>query len=154
MANTRYLTTEVEEYVRKSLQERFGTKFHKRVLDLMTGGHHEFDAVSDDGKIVASIKATSGKTASGKIPAGKFNNALAEIYYLSLVDAPTRLLVLTYPAFYEMLKVKTTGALALGVDLDCVILPDEMQREVDRVLAAASKEVSPIAAEAIVEAEI
>lgn len=80
MANTRYLTTEVEDHVRKVLRKRFGTPFRKRVLDLTTGGRHEFDAVSDEGTIVASIKATSGKTADGKIPNGKDNNAVTEIY--------------------------------------------------------------------------
>ncbi len=80
MANTRYLTTKVEDHVRKVLGERFGTPFRKRVLDPTTGGRHDFDAVSDDGTIVASIKATSGKTAGGKISNGKYNNAITEIY--------------------------------------------------------------------------
>lgn len=154
MANTRYLTTEVENYVRQSLEERFGVAFHKRVLNLTTGGRHEFDAVSPDGQIVASIKATSGKTAGGKIPSGKFNNAISELYYLTLLDAPVRMLVLTYPPFREMLVAKVKGALVPGITLECVPLPDYMQREVDRVLAVASKEVSPVAAEAAIEAGV
>lgn len=124
------------------------------MLDLTTGGRHEFDAVSADFQIVASIKATSGKTARGKIPSGKFNNAIAELYYLSLVEAPTRLLVLTFPPFRDMLAAKVHGALVPGVELECVPFPDDMQGEVDRVLAAASKEVSPAAVEAILEAEV
>lgn len=154
MANTRYLTVEVENYVRDELAKRFGVSFSKRFLTLTTGGKHEFDAVSDDRRVVASIKATSAKTAGGNLPQGKFNNALSEIYYLSLVEAPQRMLVLTFPPFRELLVKKIDGALVDGVTIECVPLPADMQSEVDHVLSKASKEVSPAAAEAAAEAEI
>ena len=154
MADTRYLTTTVEDYVRSVLAQKHGTTFEKVSLTLTTGGKHEFDAVSADRAIVASIKATSGKTASGKMPQGKFNNALAELYYLSLVEAPQRMLVLTYPPFAALLKTKIAGALPSGIVIETVPLPPDMQTIVDRVLAVASKEVSPQTVEAAVEAEI
>lgn len=48
MANTRYLTTVVEDYVRKRLAVEFGLPFEKRTLPLRPGGCHEFDAVSSE----------------------------------------------------------------------------------------------------------
>lgn len=155
MANTRYLTLEVENYVREQLAERHGQSFSKRFLKLTTGASHEFDAVSADGNIVASIKAASGRTKGGKNPAGKVYTCLAELYYLSLVDAPTRVLVLTTPAFHTIFAKKIEGALARGLSIDLIPLPPDMQAEVDKVVAEASREVSPVAiAEAIIEEEV
>lgn len=65
MANTRYLTTEVENYVRSHLARKYRMQFSKMVLPLTVGGRHEFDAVAADLSIVASIKATSGLTSGG-----------------------------------------------------------------------------------------
>jgi len=153
MADTRYLRNEVERYIRGKLADLYGQKFSAKFLKLVTGRDHEFDAVSDDGAIVASIKATSGLTARGKPPQGKFNNAIAELYYLTLVDAHHRLLILTNPKFPKLLVARTKGALNQSLSIICIGLPHEMQGKVDEVLRAASKEVSPVAAEAVAEAE-
>lgn len=153
MANTRYLTTEVEDFVRAHLALTHGVRFQKRFLMLKTGGMHEFDAVSEDDAIVASIKATSGKTAGGNLPQGKFNNAIAEIYYLSLVSAEVKLLVLTNPSFRALLERRMAGALPPEIKIDVVILPAVMQQKVDEVLSRASKEVSPSDIETVIEAE-
>ncbi len=67
MANTRYLTIQIEDYVRGVLENRFDQPFTKERLTLEPGGHHEFDAVSRDRSIIASIKSASGRTASGKV---------------------------------------------------------------------------------------
>ena len=88
MADTTFLKNEVEEYVRAQLKLEYATTFTSRMLQLVPGGMHEFDAVSADGRIVAGIKASSGLTSTGKNPSGKINSAVAELYYLSLVDAP------------------------------------------------------------------
>ena len=157
MANTRFLATQVEDFVRARLTDEYGVPFSKRFLELATAGRrkHEFDAVSEHGEIVASIKATSARTSGGNLPQGKFNNAIAELYYLSLVEAPKRLLVLTDPAFYELLRRKIDGALPTGVSIECIRLSAEMQAQVDEVVRAASKEMAPqVAAEIVAEGEI
>ena len=143
MANTRFLTDSVEDYIRSRLKERYSQPFSKQVLRLTTGGSHEFDAASADGRVVASIKAASGRTSGGKNPSGKIKDSLAELYYLSLLDAPIRLLILTTPAFHEIFVRKTQNALAPGLIVNLIPLPTEMQAEVDRVVAEASREVSP-----------
>lgn len=143
MANTLYLKRVVEDVVRRHLAEHFGVPFESRDLKLVTGGTHEFDAVSADGKVVASIKSASGKTSGGKLPAGKIRAAEAELYYLTLVDAPVRLLVLTNEHFYEILKRRLRGRLAPGISLMYVPLPMEVQERVAATQALASEEVQP-----------
>jgi len=154
MADTTVLTREVENFVRSRLAERHGQTFGKRFLPLRPGGKHEFDAVSEDGSIVASIKAHSGRTSGGNIPSGKILACVAELYYLSLADAPTRLLVLTNPQFLEIFKRKMRGTLVDGVGIKHVPLSAELQSKVDLVVKKASREMSPAAAEAEVESEI
>lgn len=143
MADTTYLRRVVETYVREQLAREFGQPFSPTFLALQPGGRHEFDAVSEDRCVVASVKAASGLTSGGRNPSGKIKDCLAELYYLSLVQAPIRRLVLTTPAFFEIFKRATVGAVAPGIDVVCLPLPTDIQQEVDRVAAVASLEVSP-----------
>jgi len=142
MANTTYLKTTVEPFVRSALRAEFGVEFRSRVVTLLTGGSHEFDAVSDDGQVVAAIKSASGKTSGGKNPSGKIKDAEAELYYLTLVNARTRILVLTNQEFYGILQARLRGRLAAGLSLKLVGLPPEMTEEVRRIQREASAEVS------------
>ena len=142
MADTNYLKYVVENFVRQKLSEEYKKNFEPKVLKLITGGTHEFDAVSEDGHIVGSIKTAGGKTATGKFPVGKVNTSLAELYYLSLVEAPERMLILTSTEFYEILKRYLTGRLAPGLTLKLITLPEEIQRQVNKIRKKASIEVS------------
>jgi len=144
MANTRYLTTVVENEVREFLSARHGVAFTKQPLQLISGGRHEFDAVSDDRSIIASIKSASGRTAGGKIPSGKIKDCIAEIYFLTLVDAPCRILVLTSPQFHALFTHTMAGKIAQGITVEHLPLPDEIQAQVDAVQRAASIEVFPV----------
>jgi hypothetical protein len=121
---------------------------------LQTGAKHEFDAVSEDRTIVVSIKSASGLTSGGNLPQGKFHNAIAELYFLSLVDAPIRTLLITNPDFFALLRKRTNQLLPKGVALECLPLKSELQTLLDTVIRAASKEVSPQAIEAAVEGEL
>ncbi len=145
MANTQILKEKVEPYVRKWLSELFGDSFHPKFLILSRvqgpAGTHEFDAVSSDEKIVAGIISSGGKTSSGKNPSGKLTKAVAEIYYLSLVDAEKKLLVLTDAEFSSILNSKMEGRLVEGVKILHCPLPKEMASEVAKMRAEASKEV-------------
>lgn len=143
MADTTVQRTAVEEHVRARLTEQYGQSFTSRKLVLRPGGIREFNAVSDDGRIVASIKAASGRTAGGKSPSGKIKSALADLYYLTLVDAAERLLVLTSPEFYDIFTSKIAGALGDGLRVECIPLPPDLQEAVDAVVRVASDEVSP-----------
>lgn len=155
MANTSYLRYSVEPWIRDRLAERFGQGFSPRLLPLAPGGAHEFDAVSSDGRIVASIKANSGLTSGGNHPTGKVATCLNEVYFLTLVDAEERLLVLTNPDFHTIFARATAGQIAPGVRVELLALPPDMQRTVDGVTALASKEMTRevIAAATAMEAE-
>lgn len=144
MVNTRVLTVEVERHVREVLAARYDQPFAKRVLRLPSGGSHEFDAVSVDGMIVASVKSAGGRTASGKHPGGKVNGAIAELYFLSLITAPTRALVLTTPEFHKIFTTTMAGKIADGIDVELVPLPPQLQAQVNRVQQLASLEVTPV----------
>jgi hypothetical protein len=142
VADTTFLKGPVERYVRERLAAEYGAAFSAEVLPLVSGGTHEFDAVSADLRVVASIKSSSGKTSSGGVPTGKIKNAIAELYFLSLVRAAVRLLVLTNPDFYQILRDALKGRLAKGLGLKLIELPTEMVAKVRQVQGAASKEMS------------
>jgi hypothetical protein len=155
VANTSYLRYTVEPWVRDRLSEQYSQRFAPRVLRLAPGGAHEFDAVSDDSRIVASIKANSGLTSGGNYPTGKVATCLNEVYFLTLVDADVRMLVLTNPAFHAIFTQATAGQIAPGIRVELLPLPPDMQRTVDGVTELASREMSRDAAAAAsaVEAE-
>lgn len=142
MANTALMKTLVEPYVRMQLQEEYGQPFGQKFLDLPGGAKHEFDAVSADGSIVTSIKSNSGLTSGGRRPGGKILACYAELYYLQQIDAPTRLLVLTNPDFYEIFARDSRGKLVPGLDLKLVQLPADIQEQIREVTDAASAEMA------------
>jgi hypothetical protein len=143
VANTRILTTAVEEHVRTTLHRKHGVAFAKRRLRLTSGGLHEFDAVSDDGQFVASIKSASGRTSGGRIPAGKIKDCVAELYFLSMINAPRRVLILTTPDFYDIFTKVMVGKVVPGIEVTLCRLPEQLQAVVAAVQAAASAETSP-----------
>jgi len=145
MVDTRIFVTQVEPFVRSWLKEQHRSLFEPRELELTLAqaprGRHGFDAVSTDGRIVAGINGSSGKTSRGKNPSGKIYKAYQELYFLSLVNAEIRLLVLTDPDFYSIMKRETRGRLPNGVELVLCVLPPELQKEVDKTRALAAREV-------------
>ncbi|MGH3881575.1 MAG: hypothetical protein ACRDSK_31520 [Actinophytocola sp.] len=144
MANTRYLTTAVEDEVRNRLSETHQVAFHKRTLRLQTGGDHEFDAVSDNGRIVASVKTASGRTSGGGHPAGTVVNCIAELYFLTQVRARRRLLVLTSPEFHTIFMRAVQGKIAAGIEIVHIPLPAELQARLSAVQQVANDEVQPV----------
>lgn len=144
MANTQYLKTIVEDELRGVLSQQYGVFFEKRVIKLPQEGTHEFDAVSLDGKIVVSIKTASGKTSGGKNPSGKIKDIEAELYYLMLVDAEVKLLVITNSEFYELITRRLKGRLHPSIDLIYIRLSDETQQQVLNVQLASSLEMRQV----------
>src|SRR3989442_15926756 len=104
MANTRAYNR-AEEWIRTvRLPKEYGQGFRetKLALGMRRDGtlvKHKFDAVSEDGTIVAAIKAHSGLTAAGNFPGGKVKATYTDVLFLSLVRARKRILVLTDPEF-------------------------------------------------------
>ncbi len=139
------------------LAETYGQSFAPRVLHLNPGGTHEFDAVSADQSVgrhqVEQRPHQRWKPSDGQ----GVDLPQRGVYYLTLVSAPTRLLVLTNPHFHAIVTRVTTGAIADGVEVGLVPLPAEMQEEVDRVTKRASREMgrdATLAAAAVVVEEV
>lgn len=140
MANTSALQ-EAIQWVRDDLERQFGSVFAKSRVQLRTGGSRTFNAVAADGLVVASVMNASGATSGGKKPVGKIRGAVAELYYLSLVDAPHRLLVVTSSDFLKYLDREMDGALAEGLQIVHVKLPARLAQAVAEVREAASEEM-------------
>ena len=119
MADTRILKSKIEDYVRDWLKVKFGQPFHSKFLALCgvegKPRTHEFDAVSEDGAIVCSIKTASWKTSGKKRGSGKVHGAYMELYFLDHVCASQRYLVLTDPEFVECFKRETAGRLGATI---------------------------------------
>src|SRR2546422_10975751 len=102
MADTR-VQLEVEDWVRQNwMPKQYGHLFRRERLRLDSGGVFDFDAVSADNATVATISTSAGSTASGKHPTGKLMKLRSDMFFLLLVDAKRRLVVLTEPNMYEL----------------------------------------------------
>ena len=147
MAKTTELR-EVERFVRKELERDYpGHTFTEKALPLGkrrdgTYAVHKFDAVSEDNSIVASIKSHSWLTSGGRSPAGKIGQIYESLYFLSLVDAKTKLLVLTDRATNEGFLVKSDGKIAEDVEIKLYPLPSELKELVNKVRQRASQEMA------------
>ena len=146
MAKTTELR-KVEVFVRKELEKSYpGHTFLEKALPLRkkrdgTYAVHRFDAVSEDNTIVASIKSHSWLTSGGKSPGGKIGQIYQSLYFLSLVDAKTKLLILTDREAYEGFLVVSNGKVAEGVEIKLCPLPPELQLLVTKVQQKASQEM-------------
>lgn len=148
MADTSALKTEVERFVRGRLADDFpGHTFSERAIQLRkkrdgTLAVHKFDAVSEDNSIIASIKAHSWKTRGGNIPSGKIDAIFHSLYFLSLVSAKTKLLILTDKRTYDGFVKGSDGKVVEGIEIRLYELPRELQRVVEEVQRKASQEMS------------
>jgi hypothetical protein len=147
MANTSILKNRVEPFVRNWLAAKFGQPFQSHFLEIIRVNEgartHEFDAVSEDRKIICGIKASSWKTESGKRGAGKIAEAYMEIYFLDHVEAEQKYLVLTDTEFFQNLQKHAKGRLAKGIDLLHCELPPDLKVEVSRMREESRAELRP-----------
>jgi hypothetical protein len=145
VADTRILKSKVESFVRDWLEARFGQKFGTKFL-LLKGVQgeaksHEFDAVSMDGSIVCGIKTASWKTSGGKRGSGKVQGAFTELYFLHLIDAQQKYLVLTDPEFFRCFAKECDGRLEVGLGLLHCPLPPDLCREIELIRSASRSEL-------------
>lgn len=148
MAKTIELKTKVEPFVRKWLERDYpGHTFTEKTLPLRkkrdgTYAVHRFDAVSRDNTIVASIKSHSWKTSGGNLPSGKIGQIYQSLYFLELVNAETKLLILTDRETYEGFLAMSDGKVAEDIKISLCLLPPELQLSVTKVQQRASQEMS------------
>ena len=147
MAKTTELR-EVELFVREQLGKDYPnhtfTEKPLRLRKKKDGSYafHKFDAVSEDNAIVASIKSHSWLTSGGNLPSGKIGQIYQSLYLLSLVDAKTKLLILTDREAYEGFLEVSDGKVADDIEIKFCPLPPELQARVKKVQQKASQEMS------------
>lgn len=137
MADTR-IQLEVEDWVRRNwMATQFGTRFSRERLTLRSGGVFDFDAVSDDREIVATISTSGCKTSGGNHAVGKILKLRADMLFLTLVDAKRRVIVLTEKDMFDQCaKELAAGRVPKEIEFACAVIPDELR---SRLIAARSK---------------
>jgi hypothetical protein len=101
MADTR-VQLEVEDWVRTNwMKETYGQKFGRERVKLRSGGKFDFDAVSSDDEIVATISTSASITSGGKHGVGKMMKIRSDMLFLTMADAKRRLVVLTEKDMFD-----------------------------------------------------
>jgi hypothetical protein len=146
MADTK-AQSEAEFWIRRhALQEKFAQQFTKRSLVLTTGGEFSFDAVSDDGTIVAAISTSIGTRPSGRDATTKLLKIRSDVLWFYMLErVPERkILVFSEQSMIDLIdKEKKKGRFPLQFEVLKVELPAEIAARVAESQRIASEEVSP-----------
>ena len=144
MANTR-VQLEVEAWVREYWMSReYGQQFQKRRVRLTSGGLFEFDAVSMDGSIIASVATSKKKGASGKNAIGSIHKVCCDMFYMLLVDTKRRIQILTEQDMFEHWQKEVDGGRVPSIiEFVHVELPVDLDARLKGARRKASEEVSP-----------
>jgi len=76
---------------------------------LSSGGVFDFDAVSTDKTIIASISTSGARTASGKHAVGKLMKLRSDMLFLLLSSASRKLLILCEPDMHALCQRELDG---------------------------------------------
>jgi hypothetical protein len=128
MADTR-VQLEVEDWVRRNWMEtQYGTRFSRERLRLCSGGVFDFDAVSEDRSIVATISTSGAKTSTGKYAVGKILKLRSDMLFLTQVDAKRRIIVLTERDMCDQCnKEFAAGRVPKEIEFVCADIPDDLR---------------------------
>jgi hypothetical protein len=147
MADTRVQLEAEVWVVTNELPRVFSLGFSKTKLRLSWGGEFEYDAVSSDGSIVASVSTSSCHTAGGRPAVGKYHKIRSDVLYLlNAVGPKRRVLVFTDPEMIRHFETERTNGRfppADQVELRLAELPETLKEALGRARKVASDEVSP-----------
>lgn len=143
MADTR-IQLEVEDWVRRNwMAQEYGTRFSRERLRLRSGGVFDFDAVSDDHSIVATISTSGSKTSGGKQAVGKILKLRSDMLFLTMVEAKQRVIVLTERDMCDYcVKEKAAGRIPPEIDFVRAIIPDDLRSRLVTARLKSSEESS------------
>jgi hypothetical protein len=133
----------VEDWVRHQfLAPRYNQRFSERHLNLTSGGKFEFDAVSDDGSIVASISTSAAKTATGNRATGAVMKLRSDMLFLLMAKAPRPMLVLTQECMCNLIEAeRKRGRVPPEIIVEHAPLSEELADELKRVRVRNSSEM-------------
>ena len=142
MADTNVIRTKVEPFVRGWLQQKFGVAFKRQRIGLKgCEGDHRFDAVSENHRIVVCIRSASGNTSGENRPSGKLAGTFKDLYFLLLVDAETKVLVLTDSEFFEYFSSGQKKHIPPNIQVLHCPLPAEIEQAVRDMRKHATEEI-------------
>ena len=143
MADTR-IQIQVEDWVRRNwMPTHFGTKFSRERLQLRSGGVFDFDAVSEDYSIVATISTSGSKTSGGKNAVGKIHKLRSDMLFLTMVKAKRRVIVLTEKNMFDQCQKELAGGrVPREVEFVCAQIPVELSARLIAARLQASTESS------------
>ncbi len=146
MADTK-AQNEAEFWIRRTaLQERFDQQFTKRSLVLKAGGEFSFDAVSEDGKIVAAISTSLGTRSSGGDATAKLMKIRSDVlwFYLLQREPERKLLVFTEQSMIDLIeRERKKGRFPSEFEVLKFDLPKEIADRVAESRRLAIEEMSP-----------
>lgn len=145
MADTN-IQHKIESWVRdKWMPKTFGQKFYQEKVRLSSGGFFEFDAVSEDNKIVALISTSGARTARGKRASGKLHKIRSDMFFLLLVpNIDRRIVVLTEADMYKFWeKEKESGRVPSSIEFKhAEEIPEKLVSKLTISRGNASREVT------------
>lgn len=144
MADTR-VQLEVEDWVRKTwMPDALGQQFGRERLPLRSGGKFDFDAVSADEKIIATISTSSSLTSGGKHGVGKMMKIRSDMLFLVMAAAERRLVILTEEDMYRRcLSEVESGRVPPEIEFMHASIPADYRERLEKAKAKSSAEVSP-----------
>jgi len=136
---------EVEEWVRSNwMPAHFDKSFLGKRLRLTSGGAFDFDAVSDDNEIVATISTAGAFTASGRRGVGKIHKIRSDIYFLLLAEIKRKVVVLTEKDMFDVwIGEIESGRVPDSIEIVLSDIPNELREKLEASRQKASKEVTP-----------
>ena len=144
MADTR-CQVECEDWIRREwMPIYFGQPFYRERMLLSSGGVFDFDAVSADKTIVASISTSGARTASGRHAGGKMMKLRSDMLFLLLSEAPRKVLVLCEADMYALCqREREGGRVPKEIEFVYAPLPDDLATRLVAARKLSSDEVSP-----------
>lgn len=138
------------------MRNHFGQEFYRNRVKLSAGGVFDFDAVSSDKTIAASISTSSAKTTSGKHAVGKLMKLRSDMLFLLMAEGLTkRYIVLTEESMHTAcLKERSGGRAPREIEFLLARIPAELESRLVQARAIASKEVSPAAIQETIPDEL
>jgi hypothetical protein len=128
VADTR-IQLEVEDWVRRNwMPPYFGMKFARERLRIRSGGVFDFDAVSEDHSVVATISTSGSRTAGGKHAVGKILKLRSDMLFLSMVQAKRRIIILTERDMCDQCEKEAVGGrVPPEIEFACAVIPDDLR---------------------------
>lgn len=145
MADTR-CQIECEDWVRREwMPTKFEQPFYRERVKLTSGGVFDFDAVSADKAIIASISTSGARTASGNLATGKVMKLRSDMLFLLLTQAERRLIILCEGDMLALCeREREAGRVPKEIEFFHACLPDELAIRLAAARKLGSEEVTPL----------